>query len=288
MSQYYVDPEDLEEMGRLLKQSLFLIRQYGGILVERPDFKDIERVLDIACGPGQWASDVARQYPKTIHVTGLDLSQRMINFASAKALQDGIENITFQVGDATKLPLPYKDNSFDLVNASLIYAFMTRDLWPRFIKDCWRILRPGGYLRVIQEDANILTNSPAMHQYHLLGSQALQRAGSSFYADQLGVNPRLPGMFERAGFIIESQRHYIIDVSHGTEGYRLAYEDYRILLAKLRQFLVKWGVATSQEADECYQQFLREMRNGITLDGGIVDPYRGWWHFYSIFGEKLA
>jgi ubiquinone/menaquinone biosynthesis C-methylase UbiE len=284
MSQYYVDPEDVEEMNRLLDQSYFLMRQFGGILPERPDFHGIHRVLDIACGPGQWATQVARKQPQ-IAICGIDLSKRMINFASAKAHQDALENITFEVGDATQFPLPYANHSFDLINASLIYAFMTRDLWPQLIQECWRLLSPGGFLRIIQEDANIMTNSSAMHQYHNLGSLALQRAGASFYSDQLGIIPRLPGMFERAHFQIQAQKHHIIDVSHGTEGYRLAYEDYRILLANLRPFLVKWGVATEQEANACYQQFLKEMRSGIVTDQG-VEKFVGFWHFYSIFGQK--
>ncbi len=285
MSQYYVDPEDVEEMNRLLDQSYFLMRQFGGVLPERPDFQGIQQVLDIACGPGQWASEVARKH-RHIEIHGLDLSERMIHFAHAKAHQDHLENVTFAVGDATRLPLSFPDNSFDLINASLIYAFMTRDFWPLLIKECWRLLRPGGFLRIIQEDANIMTNSPAMHQYHVLGSLALQRAGASFYSDQLGVIPRLPGMFERANFQLQTQKHHIIDVSQGTEGYRQAYEDYKILLANLRPFLVKWEVATPEEANACYQQFLHEMKHGIRIDDGI-DPYRGYWHFYSIFGQKV-
>lgn len=284
MSQYYVDPEDVEEMNRLLGQSYFLMKQFGGVLPERPDFEGIHQVLDIACGPGQWATEVARKH-RRIEVCGIDLSERMIRFARAKAHQDHLENVTFQVADATHLPLSFPDQSFDLINASLIYALMTRDFWPHLIKECWRLLRPGGFLRIIQEDANIMTNSPAMHQYHLLGSLALQRAGASFYGDQLGVIPRLPGMFERAGFHLQAQNHYIIDVSWGTEGYRLAYEDYKILLANLRPFLVKWGVATPEEANACYQQFLQEMKQGIPLADGF-DPFRGYWHFYSIFGKK--
>ena len=271
-------------MRRLQDQSYFLMRNFGGILSEHPNFHGIHHVLDIACGPGQWALEVARKN-RHIEINGFDLSERMINFASAKAYQDKLENVSFKVGDATRLPLPYADQSFDLINASLIYAFMTRQLWSQLIKDCWRLLRPGGFLRIIQEDANIICNSPAMHQYHVLGSLALQRAGASFYSDQLGVIPRLPGMFERANFTIRSQKHHIIDVSHGTEGYRLAYEDYRILLANLRPFLVKWGTATELEADACYQQFLKEMRYGIVTDEG-TEKFVGFWHFYSIFGQK--
>lgn len=62
-------------------------------------------------------------------------------------------------------------------------------------------------MRLIQEDANILTNSPALHEYHLLGSLALYREGAGYYTDQLGVIPRLPAMFKNAGFQILATKH---------------------------------------------------------------------------------
>jgi ubiquinone/menaquinone biosynthesis C-methylase UbiE len=285
MSQYYVDQEHIEEMARLLKQSRFLTKSLGGLLEDRPDFSGIGRVLDIACGPGEWATEVARQHPG-ITVVGMDISQRMIQFAQAKAYQDQINNITFEQADATKLPLHYADASFDFINMSLIYAFMTRTLWPLLIKECYRILRPGGALRVIQEDANVKTNSPAMDQYHRLGSLALYKAGQGYYPHQLGVIPRLRGMFKQAGFTQLSQRHYIIDISQGTEGYPLAYEDYKILLGLLRPFLVKWGVATAAEADACYQQFLKEIKYGIENEDGSHDDFVAFWHFSSVYGVK--
>jgi ubiquinone/menaquinone biosynthesis C-methylase UbiE len=287
MSQYYVDQETIEEMSRLLQQSHFLIQQFGGVLAERPSFAGIERVLDLACGPGQWVDEVARSHPH-VELVGMDLSRRMINFAASKAFQDKLENVTFEVGDATQLPLRYAAGSFDLVNISLIYAFMTRELWPKLIAECSRLLAPGGFLRIIQEDANILTNSPALHQFHLLGSLALQREGAGFYSDQLGVIPRLPGMFQKAGFVVQSQLHHLVDVSLGTEGYRLAYTDYKLLLANMRPFLVKWRVATAEEADDCYRRLLQEMRFGIPTQDGERDPFTGLWHFYSIFGQKPA
>src|SRR5262249_52638723 len=106
MAQYYVDPEDLKEMGRLLKQSFFFMERCGGILSERRDLKGIRRAIDIACGPGQWATALARNF-SNVEVVGMDISQRMIEFAAAQALQDGLDNLSFEVGDATRLPLPY-------------------------------------------------------------------------------------------------------------------------------------------------------------------------------------
>ena len=287
MSQYYVDQEHIEEMARLFKQSRFFIKSFGGLLEDRPDFAGIQQVLDVACGPGEWATEVARHHPDT-QVLGFDISKRMIDFAQSRAYQDNIHNVRFELGDATKLPLPYDNASFDLINMSLIYAFMTRQLWPELIKDCFRLLKPGGVLRVIQEDANVKTNSPAMDKYHRLGSLALYKAGQGYYPHQLGVIPRLQGMFRRAGFEVLSQRHYIVNISKGTEGYAVAYDDYKILLGALRLFLIKWGVATKEEADECYYQYLEETKHGIKIEDGGFDDFVGFWHFSSVFGVKNA
>jgi hypothetical protein len=53
MSEYFVNQNDIREMSRLLKQSWYFIKQFGGWLAERPDFRGIHRVLDVACGPGE-------------------------------------------------------------------------------------------------------------------------------------------------------------------------------------------------------------------------------------------
>jgi ubiquinone/menaquinone biosynthesis C-methylase UbiE len=230
---------------------------------------------------------VARKYPD-IQVEGFDISAPMIEYAQSKVDQDQISNLSFTLRDATQIPWPYNDGSFDLVNMSLIYAFTTCELWPQLIKEAYRILSPGGFLRVIQEDANITTNSPAMERLHQLGALALYRAGKSFYPNKLGVIPRLPGMFKRAGFQIVSQRRIIVDISAGTEGHIVAYEDYKILLRLLHPFLMKWGKAKAKEVDELYEQFLQEIQQGIPSEEGYLDPFVGSWDFYSIFGQKPA
>jgi hypothetical protein len=134
----------------------------------------------------------------------------------------------------------------------------------------------------------ITTNSPAMERLHQLGALALYRAGKSFYPNKLGVIPRLPGMFKRAGFQIVSQRRIIVDISAGTEGHIVAYEDYKILLRLLHPFFVKWGKAKAKEVDELYEQFLQEIQQGIPSEEGYLDPFVGSWDFYSIFGQKPA
>ena len=45
------------------------------------------------------------------------------------------------------LPWPWEDNSFDLVMSSSVFEHLEIDLLTA-LNECWRILRPGGTLRV--------------------------------------------------------------------------------------------------------------------------------------------
>src|SRR6266516_6534734 len=70
-------------------------------------------VLDVGCGPGTWALDVAYQYPE-MEVVGIDISKTHIEYASARARSQGRQNISFEVLDA--FDTGYAECSFDVVH----------------------------------------------------------------------------------------------------------------------------------------------------------------------------
>lgn len=82
----------------------------------------IHNILDIACGPGGWVLQVAKAYLE-IEPMDIDLSIRMIMYAGAQTLAYGLKNARFRLMDALK-PL-LADQSFDLVSACLLFAFMS-------------------------------------------------------------------------------------------------------------------------------------------------------------------
>ncbi len=67
------------------------------------------RVLDVGCGPGRHALELAG---RGIEVVGVDISATFIDLATAAAVEHGLDSATFEVGDARNLDV---DGPFDLV-----------------------------------------------------------------------------------------------------------------------------------------------------------------------------
>lgn len=100
------------------------------------------RVLDVACGPGIVACAAAAQAG---HVTGLDLTPAMIEQAKARQAREGLANIAWQVGDATRLP--FADGSFDV--ALTRYSFHHLPAPIAALREMQRVVAPGGRVVVI-------------------------------------------------------------------------------------------------------------------------------------------
>jgi SAM-dependent methyltransferase len=62
---------------------------------------DKSKVLDVGCGDGSLSFKLSR---KCRHVTGIDLSKRMIDFASLQKKRRHILNVEFVQGNAARLP----------------------------------------------------------------------------------------------------------------------------------------------------------------------------------------
>jgi ubiquinone/menaquinone biosynthesis C-methylase UbiE len=105
-------------------------------------------VLDVACGPGIVACALA---PHVRHVTGIDMTPRMIEEAVSRANRDGINNVTWTVGTAT--PLPFPDDSFSVVLTRYSFHHFTHPA--AALAEMFRVCRPGG--RIVVADLSIPT-----------------------------------------------------------------------------------------------------------------------------------
>jgi ubiquinone/menaquinone biosynthesis C-methylase UbiE len=103
------------------------------------------RVLDVACGTGAPALQVARRVAPGGHVTATDLSPGPLQIAAQRARDRNLTNICFEVADVHRLQFP--DETFDLVTSRLGVMFFA-DL-PCALREIRRVLKPGGRVAVL-------------------------------------------------------------------------------------------------------------------------------------------
>ena len=258
---YFTEVENPVEMARLMYQDRLFTEQMGGVLREYTprESSRLRHVLDVACGPGGWVIDLAFQNQKT-QVVGIDISQQMLAFAESQAVSQGLENATFRHMDILK-PLLFDDNTFDLVNARFLFGFMPRDAWLPLVRECLRILRPGGTLR-LTEMGESSSSSPAGEQMGRLFSQALHKAGRSFSPDgyKMGISHMLGRFLMDAGFSDVSPFATVIDSSAGTEAHWQSIENASTLYQVVKPFIVNIGLITEEAYDSLYMQALAEIR----------------------------
>jgi ubiquinone/menaquinone biosynthesis C-methylase UbiE len=274
---YILDSESATEMARLIEQDRLITQSMGGLFTEQSDTSNFRDILDVACGPGRWVCDVAFTYPDA-KVTGIDISNKMIEYARAMAWSQRLENTNFQVMDALK-PLGFPDNSFDIVNARFLVAFMPKTAWPKLLQECVRVTRPGGIIRLTEFDEPATTNSPAFARWMELTFRAIQLAGLYISPDghNFGVTPLLRRFLLDAGCQDIGQKSYFIDFSIDTPAYDNMCSNCEVAFLEVQPFLARMKVATPEEIEQSYQDMLREMRS---------DNFCALWYYLTAWGQK--
>jgi ubiquinone/menaquinone biosynthesis C-methylase UbiE len=253
---YFIEAENATEMARLTKQDRFITQAMGGLFAERSDVESMRSILDLGCGPGQWVLDVAFKYPNA-EVAGIDISEIMVKYADARARSQGLSNTSFGVMDITA-PLDFSENAFDLINGRLI-AYLTPEQWAHLLQEGTRILRPGGVLRLTEND--VVCTSPATDTLFSLFYRAMARARQSFSASGrvLGITSRLTSLLRKGGYENVQYRSSALDFSTGSEAHEVISDVVYVMFTLMKPFLVGTGVANPQEIDQLLNQMQIEI-----------------------------
>lgn len=118
--------------------------RFGRQTVERLDLRPGESVLDVCSGSGGSALPAAERVGPNGRVIAVDLAERLIALAEAKAQSRGLGNIEFRVADM--LALGYPDATFDAV-ICVFGIFFVPDMTAA-VGELWRMVRPGGRLAI--------------------------------------------------------------------------------------------------------------------------------------------
>lgn len=106
-----------------------------------------QRILDIACGTGDFSIAIAEHSRPDTQICGLDLSEGMLSVMREKVAARNLSGrISAEQGDSEHMR--FEDNSFDRVTI----AFGIRNFEHReaALKEILRVLRPGGRLVILE------------------------------------------------------------------------------------------------------------------------------------------
>lgn len=102
-----------------------------------------DAVLDVGCGTGTLAMEVARRVGTAGRVAGIDPGTEQIARARSKAARRHVP-IEFQIGVIEQLPFP--DQTFDVVLSTLMMHHLPGSLKRQGLAEIARVLKPGGRL----------------------------------------------------------------------------------------------------------------------------------------------
>jgi len=268
-----MEAENIAEMARLTKQAR-LFSATTGLLPPTVKLAGAATVLDVGTGPGEWAMAVAQQFP-ACSVTGIDTSQIMSHYATASAREQKLPNVQFRIMDALQ-PLSFPDASFDLVHARLVSGFMKASQWPAFLRECFRLLKPGGVICSTEYEGMGITTSSPLTRFNALFVEAMRRNGQGFtpIGEQLGLTAVQAYLLAQAGCERVQQQASVINYSKGMSGHTWMVENLTTGMKLIQPFIIRQKVATLAELESLYLAGLEEMMEDAFC--GIIFLHTAW------------
>ncbi|KKK13992.1 UMTA [Aspergillus rambellii] len=214
-----------------------------------------QEILDVGTGTGIWAIDMADEYPSA-RVTGVDLSPIQPSFVPP--------NCIFEIDDVT-LPWTYASDSFDFIHIREMFGCVPD--WDEFFRQCWRCLKPGGYIEVVEHSVQPIADDNTMgpdHFYHLWGQTVVesgQRFGKSFTIWEESAT-----RLKAVGFVDVVEKHYHWPVNGWSSDPKMhelgRWNQFR-LNGGVEGFMLRLLTSTLQWSYERSQLFLAQMRSSL-------------------------
>lgn len=262
-----LESNEIEDVSNVVHHP-YLTTMLGGPIPEAVAMAEVQQILDVGCRTGIWARQVVQLYPH-VHVTGIDGDTTLIKQAARRAAVRAFKNTTFTSVKPMQ-PLPFHEHSFDLVHMRSS-GFIQTAYWPSFLAQMHQLLRPGGWLNIVEYERG-QTSSAAFNRIERLGMDLLQRLNRRTHAmtDNVGIAPRVYGLLQEAGFIDVTYTVHAVDMGyHNQSGARSFVDTVLATAATFKETFVRFGLLDAATYDE----LLAQARSDLTAPTACAYTY---------------
>ncbi|HVA39031.1 MAG TPA: methyltransferase domain-containing protein, partial [Candidatus Binataceae bacterium] len=152
--QFRRNPESFARMSALMASSADA--KFLHYMVSISGVARVERVLDVACGPGACALAFAERCGRAV---GLDPSVELVAQARKAAVRRGAGNAAFTVGEVERMA--FRDGAFDAAVCRFSFHHFTNPA--RVFAEMARVVGPRGWMVVVDVTASEDPAKAALH-----------------------------------------------------------------------------------------------------------------------------
>ncbi|MGH2478971.1 MAG: class I SAM-dependent methyltransferase [Ktedonobacteraceae bacterium] len=264
----YVDMRDIGDgsitaiMSALQFQHRLFVREMGDILLPpQIPLDGVKTVMDFICGPGSWCMDFCKRYPEK-SVYGVDINQKIITMARENAIQAQTGNLELMVVERN-YPLPFPDETFDLIHLQNGASLFTLAQWPTLMAEMGRLLKPGGWLNLVDFEMGP-ASQPALDRVLTFLGNILEKMDRSFSpyglaplnGCTLGPNRMLQQSFTEVAYQL-----YPVNLGGWNNPVGRAYLAWSVVRPEMILYLAeRTGVSREEELRPLLREMLRELQ----------------------------
>lgn len=142
--------------------------------MKKMNVQNEQTAIDVCCGTGDWTISLAQEVGANGQVIGLDFSRNMLDVGVGKRDRAGLNQITFDHGNA--MNLPYEENRFDY--ATIGFALRNVPDIKQVLSEMNRVVKPGGM--VVSLELSKPVWPPIRALYYFYFNQVLPLIGKLF------------------------------------------------------------------------------------------------------------
>jgi len=221
------------------------------LLLELADLQPGENVLDIACGTGLVSFEALNRVKPNGYLTGTDISDKMVEMASAISTQNGENRAHFERMDAEELR--FENESFDVALCALGLMYVPDPA--KALSEMYRVLKPGG--RAIAAVWGKRSNCGWAEIFGIVEQHVASDVCPMFF--NLGNTDMLELYFKEAGFedVVTKRINPLLVYRNAREALGAAFDGGPAALA-----YNKFSDVVKEEAHDAYLESIRAYKKG--------------------------